>query len=159
MADLVVGAVLIPGAKAPRLIEEDDLKRMKPGSVIIDVAIDQGGCIATSRPTTHSEPTYIVARRAALLRDQHAGRRGPHQHLRPVQRDAAVGDSNRPTGHRSSGRDIAADRPRGQHACRQGDQPARWRKRLALPYADAFSIAYAAVIRLSRGCLHRAIDS
>jgi alanine dehydrogenase len=59
-ADLVIGAVLIPGAKAPRLVERDDLKRMKPGSVIIDVAIDQGGCIATSRPTTHSEPTYIV---------------------------------------------------------------------------------------------------
>ena len=59
-ADLVVGAVLVPGAKAPRLVEEDDLKLMKPGSVIIDVAIDQGGCIATSRPTTHSEPTYIV---------------------------------------------------------------------------------------------------
>jgi alanine dehydrogenase len=59
-ADLVVGAVLIPGAKAPRLIEYDDLKIMQPGSVIIDVAIDQGGCVATSRPTTHSEPTYIV---------------------------------------------------------------------------------------------------
>ena len=59
-ADLVVGAVLIPGAKAPRLVEEEDLKRMKPGSVIIDVAIDQGGCIATSRPTSHSEPTYMV---------------------------------------------------------------------------------------------------
>ncbi len=59
-ADLVVGAVLIPGAKAPRLIERDDLKLMKPGSVIIDVAIDQGGCVATSRPTTHSEPVYLV---------------------------------------------------------------------------------------------------
>ena len=59
-ADLVIGAVLIPGAKAPRLIEREDLKYMKPGSVIIDVAIDQGGCVATSRPTTHSEPTYIV---------------------------------------------------------------------------------------------------
>ncbi|MEX0865974.1 MAG: alanine dehydrogenase [Pirellulales bacterium] len=59
-ADLVVGAVLIPGAKAPRLIEREDLKLMQHGSVIIDVAIDQGGCIATSRPTTHSEPTYIV---------------------------------------------------------------------------------------------------
>ena len=59
-ADLVIGAVLIPGAKAPRLIEREDLKHMKPGSVIIDVAIDQGGCVATSRPTTHSEPTYIV---------------------------------------------------------------------------------------------------
>ena len=59
-ADLVVGAVLIPGAKAPRLVEEEDLKMMQPGSVIIDVAIDQGGCIATSRPTSHAEPTYIV---------------------------------------------------------------------------------------------------
>ena len=59
-ADLVIGAVLIPGAKAPMLVEQEDLRRMKPGSVIIDVAIDQGGCIATSRPTTHSNPTYIV---------------------------------------------------------------------------------------------------
>jgi alanine dehydrogenase len=59
-ADLVIGAVLIPGAKAPRLIEQEDLKQMKPGSVLIDVAVDQGGCFATTRPTTHSNPTYIV---------------------------------------------------------------------------------------------------
>jgi alanine dehydrogenase len=59
-ADLVIGAVLIPGAKAPMLVEEEDLRRMKPGSVIIDVAIDQGGCIATSKPTSHSNPTYMV---------------------------------------------------------------------------------------------------
>ncbi len=59
-ADLVIGAVLIPGAKAPQLVEPEDLRRMKPGSVIIDVAIDQGGCIATSRPTSHSNPTFIV---------------------------------------------------------------------------------------------------
>jgi alanine dehydrogenase len=59
-ADLVIGAVLIPGAKAPMLVSNEDLKRMKPGSVIIDVAIDQGGCIATSKPTSHSNPTYIV---------------------------------------------------------------------------------------------------
>ncbi|MGD9719985.1 MAG: alanine dehydrogenase [Pirellulales bacterium] len=59
-ADLVIGAVLIPGAKAPRLIERGDLALMKPGSVIIDVAIDQGGCVETSRPTTHSEPTFMV---------------------------------------------------------------------------------------------------
>jgi alanine dehydrogenase len=60
LADLVIGAVLIPGAKAPRLIEREDLKLMKPGSVMIDVAIDQGGCMETSRPTSHSHPTYIV---------------------------------------------------------------------------------------------------
>ena len=59
-ADLVVGAVLIPGAKAPRLVEREDLKLMQPGSVIIDVAVDQGGCIETTRPTSHSDPTYIV---------------------------------------------------------------------------------------------------
>jgi alanine dehydrogenase len=59
-ADLVIGAVLVPGAKAPVLIEQDDLRLMEPGSVIIDVAIDQGGCTACSRPTTHSDPTFIV---------------------------------------------------------------------------------------------------
>jgi alanine dehydrogenase len=59
-ADLVIGAVLIEGARAPQLVRRDDLKRMKPGSVIIDVAIDQGGCVETSRPTTHSSPTYVV---------------------------------------------------------------------------------------------------
>ena len=59
-ADLVIGSVLIPGAKAPRLVTREDLKLMKPGAVVIDVAIDQGGCLETSRPTTHSDPTYIV---------------------------------------------------------------------------------------------------
>ena len=59
-ADLVIGSVLIPGARAPHLVERDDLKRMKPGAVIIDVAIDQGGCVATSRPTSHAEPTFVV---------------------------------------------------------------------------------------------------
>jgi len=59
-ADLLVGAVLIEGARAPVLVTRGMLKTMKPGSVIVDVAIDQGGCIATSRPTTHSDPVYIV---------------------------------------------------------------------------------------------------
>src|SRR4029077_8844012 len=59
-ADLVIGAVLIPGAKAPYLVRRDDLKRMTPRSVIVDVAIDQGGCVETAKPTTHSNPTYIV---------------------------------------------------------------------------------------------------
>jgi len=60
LADLVVGAVLIPGATAPRLVTREDLKAMKNGSVIVDVAIDQGGCIETSKPTTHRNPTYVV---------------------------------------------------------------------------------------------------
>lgn len=58
-ADLLIGSILIPGAKAPRLVRRDDLKRMPKRAVIIDVAIDQGGCVETSRPTTHSKPTYI----------------------------------------------------------------------------------------------------
>lgn len=60
LADLVIGAVLIPGARAPVLVPQSALKMMKPGAVIIDVAVDQGGCIETSRPTTHSDPTYVV---------------------------------------------------------------------------------------------------
>lgn len=59
-ADLVVGAVLIPGAAAPKLVRREDLKVMKPGSVIVDVAIDQGGCFETSKPTTHDDPTFVV---------------------------------------------------------------------------------------------------
>jgi alanine dehydrogenase len=58
-ADIVVGAVLIPGDKAPRLVTRDMLKLMQPGTVLVDVAIDQGGCFETSRPTTHSDPVYI----------------------------------------------------------------------------------------------------
>jgi alanine dehydrogenase len=59
-ADLVVGAVLLPGAKAPHLVKRDDLKVMKPGSVIVDVAVDQGGCVETIKATTHENPTYFV---------------------------------------------------------------------------------------------------
>ena len=59
-ADLLVGGVLIPGAEAPKLVTKDMLKLMKRGSVIVDVAIDQGGCVETSKPTTHGDPTYIV---------------------------------------------------------------------------------------------------
>jgi alanine dehydrogenase len=59
-ADLLVGGVLIPGAEAPKLVTRDMIKLMKRGSVVVDVAIDQGGCIETSKPTTHGDPTYIV---------------------------------------------------------------------------------------------------
>jgi alanine dehydrogenase len=59
-ADLLVGGVLIPGAEAPKLVTRDMIKSMKRGSVIVDVAIDQGGCVETSKPTTHGDPTYIV---------------------------------------------------------------------------------------------------
>jgi alanine dehydrogenase len=59
-ADLVIGAVLLPGAKAPHLVKRGDLKTMKPGTVIVDVAVDQGGCVETIKPTTHENPTYFV---------------------------------------------------------------------------------------------------
>lgn len=59
-ADLIIGAVLIPGAKAPHLITRDMLKDMKPGTVLVDVAVDQGGCIETCKPTTHENPTFII---------------------------------------------------------------------------------------------------
>jgi alanine dehydrogenase len=59
-ADLVIGAVLVPGAKAPRLVTDELVSRMKPGAVLVDIAIDQGGCFEGSRPTTHADPTYRV---------------------------------------------------------------------------------------------------
>lgn len=58
-ADLVIGAVLVPGAAAPKLVSREMVRQMRPGSVLVDIAIDQGGCFATSRPTTHSAPTYV----------------------------------------------------------------------------------------------------
>ena len=59
-ADLVIGAVLIPGASAPKLVTRDDVAAMRPGAVLVDVAIDQGGCFETSQATTHQSPTYVV---------------------------------------------------------------------------------------------------
>jgi alanine dehydrogenase len=59
-ADLVIGAVLVPGAKAPKLVSNELVAKMRPGSVLVDIAIDQGGCFEDSRPTTHADPTYPV---------------------------------------------------------------------------------------------------
>src|SRR3712207_3829361 len=59
-ADVVIGAVLLPGAAAPKLVRREHLSRMKPGSVLVDVSIDQGGCFETSKPTTHANPTYTI---------------------------------------------------------------------------------------------------
>ena len=59
-ADLVIGAVLVPGAKAPKIVSNELVSRMKPGSVLVDISIDQGGCFEDSRPTTHADPTYQV---------------------------------------------------------------------------------------------------
>jgi len=59
-SDLVIGAVLIPGAKAPKLVTREMISKMEPGSVVVDIAVDQGGCIETCKPTTHEDPTFIV---------------------------------------------------------------------------------------------------
>jgi alanine dehydrogenase len=59
-ADLVIGSVLVPGAKAPKLVSNELVSRMKPGSVLVDIAVDQGGCFADSHPTTHADPTFTV---------------------------------------------------------------------------------------------------
>jgi alanine dehydrogenase len=61
-ADLVIGAVLIPGAHAPRLVTRHMLKRMRPGSAVVDISVDQGGCFETTHPTTHEHPTYVEDR-------------------------------------------------------------------------------------------------
>ena len=89
-ADLVIGAVLVPGAKAPTLVSDELVSRMQPGSVLVDISVDQGGCFEDTRPTTHADPTYAVHDVGLLLRRQHARRGAAHLHLRPDQRDPAV---------------------------------------------------------------------
>ena len=135
-ADLVIGAVLIPGAKAPMLVEEDDLRRMKPGSVIIDVAIDQGGCIATSRPDVAQQSDVHGRRRAPLLRHEHARRRRPHQHVRALQRDAAVGARDRHARHRSGGPRAASRSPARSTSLPAKSPTRRSRRRLACRSSD-----------------------
>ena len=93
--DLLVGAVLLPGARAPRLVPADVVAAMQPGSVIVDISIDQGGVVETSRMTTHSDPTYVELRRGPLLRGQHAGRRPHHLHAGLDQRHPAVHHAHR----------------------------------------------------------------
>ena len=83
-------AVLIPGAKAPTLVRREDLKKMQPGRVIVDVAVDQGGCVETIKPTTHENPDVRRRRRHPLRRGEHAGRRAAHVHAGADERDAAV---------------------------------------------------------------------
>ncbi len=106
-ADLVIGAVLVPGAKAPKLVTNELVSRMKPGSVLVDIAIDQGGTFEDSHPTTHADPTYLVHESLFYCRGQHAGRGAAHLHLRADQRDPALRRGDRPA--RLAGR--AAPRP------------------------------------------------
>ena len=123
-ADLVIGAVLVHGARAPYVVKREQLALMKPGAVLVDVAIDQGGCFETSRPDHAPRPDLRGRRDHPLLRRQHA-RRGPdHLHPRPHQRDAALRDrARRPRRRRG---DPARSRPA---AGRQRRRPARSRIR------------------------------
>ena len=89
-ADLVIGAVLIPGALAPKLITREMLGGMKEASVLVDVAIDQGGCAETSRATTHDDPVYTDRQRDPLLRREHARRRADHLDAGTDERHAAL---------------------------------------------------------------------
>ena len=126
-ADVVIGAVLVPGAKAPKLVTREMIAAMRPGSVVVDIAIDQGGCFETSRPTTHSDPTYVeegvvhycvanipgaVARTSTLALTSAT--------LPYLVRVAEPASSGRRTA------DPAAA-PRPEHARREAGQPARRR--------------------------------
>ncbi len=126
-ADLVIGAVLIPGALAPKLITREMLPTMKPGSVLVDVAIDQGGCAETSRPTTHSDPDVCRRRGRPLLRRQHAGRRADLIDEVAYERHAAVRRGDREARARRGGRARSGPRPRGQRPRREGDVRGRRR--------------------------------
>ncbi len=89
-ADLVIGAVLVAGAAAPKLLTRAMLGTMKPGTVVVDISIDQGGCFETSRPDNPRRPDLRGGRRHSLLRRQHARRRTAHLDARADQRDAAL---------------------------------------------------------------------
>ena len=121
-ADLVIGAVLVPGAKAPKLVTNSTVAHMKSGAVLVDIAIDQGGCFEDSRPTTHDDPTFAVHDTRVLLRGQHAGRGAAHVDLRADQRHHAV--------RAEAGRQGLAGRLRGRSGAGQGSVDARRRAAL-----------------------------
>ena len=89
-SDIVIGAVLVPGAAAPKLVTREMVGTMKPGAVMVDVAIDQGGCFETSHATTHTDPIYVVDGVTHYMRRQYAGRRSAHIDHRAQQRNTAA---------------------------------------------------------------------
>ncbi len=128
-ADIVIGAVLVVGAKAPVLVPDSLVAQMREGSVLVDISVDQGGCFESSRPTTHSDPTFEVNGSHLLLRGQHAGGRAPfvdpragqrHHALRP--RDRRPGMAGRRPGRPGTGR--GRQRSRGSYRlCTGGRGP------------------------------------
>ena len=123
-ADLVIGAVLVPGAAAPKLVTREMVASMKPASVIVDIAIDQGGCCETSQADLAFASDLCRGRRDALLRHQHAGRGGAHLDLCAQQRHLAFragpGRQGLAQGHRRR----SASAQRLERACRQAHLPA-----------------------------------
>ena len=134
-ADVVIGAVLVPGARAPKLVTREMLGVMKKGAVIVDVAIDQGGCVETAHPTTHSDPVYEVDGVIALLRREHARRRADHLDEGADERDASVRRGDRRQRARARGRGRPGARARRQRAERQDH--VRGRRRGARPRVHA----------------------
>ena len=121
--DLVIGGVLVHGARAPHVITREQLGLMKKSAVLVDVAIDQGGCFETSKPTTHSDPDLRGGRDHPLLRGEHARRGADHVHVRADQRDAAVhARAGRP---RRRGRGQALSRPEARHQRRRRQRDPR----------------------------------
>ena len=118
-ADLLIGAVLVPGAAAPKLVTRDMVKTMKTGSVLVDIAIDQGGCCETSQADHPFRSDLCRRRRDALLRHQHAGRGGAHLDLRAQQRDPAVRAGAGRQGLAAGDRRGSAPAQRAQRPCRQ----------------------------------------
>ena len=129
-ADLVIGAVLVPGAKAPKLVTNSTVAHMKSGAVLVDIAIDQGGCFEDSRPDDARRPDLRRARHGLLLRGQHARRGAAHVDLRAHQRDHALraqarrqGLAGRVRGRPGSGQGPV--HPRGRPAVRAGRRRSR----------------------------------
>ena len=140
-ADLVIGAVLIPGALAPKLVTREMISSMKEGAVVVDVAIDQGGCFETSHATTHAEPVYVVDGVIALLRREHARRCADHLDQGADERDASVRRGDREQGPAAAvaddpGARQGRERDRGQgdlRGCRRGARPRLHAARRRLP--------------------------
>ena len=97
-ADIVIGAVLVVGARAPRLVSDALVEKMRHGSVLVDISVDQGGCFESTHPTTHSHPTYRGPRIGLLLRGQHARRGAAHVDPRAGQRHVALHAEHRQPG-------------------------------------------------------------
>ena len=118
-ADLVIGAVLVPGGRAPVLVTDDMVATMKPGAVIVDCAIDQGGCIENIRETTHTDPVYEVHGVLHYAVGNVPGRGAEHVDLRAHQRHAALRGRARDPRHRGRGRGRPRARARRQHVQRR----------------------------------------